>query len=40
MVWNITQEGQMYVTFNDDGNELKKKVMTKVTDFVLAKLSG
>lgn len=40
MVWDITQEGQMYVAFNDDENEIKKEVMTKVTDFVLAKLSG
>jgi len=40
MVWDITQEGQMYVAFNDDENEVKKEVMTKVTDFVLAKLSG
>lgn len=39
-VWDITQEGQMYVAYNDDENQIKKEVMSKVTDFVLAKLSG
>ncbi len=40
MVWDLTQEGQIYVAYNDNGPEIKSEVMAEVTDYMLARISG